>query len=79
MVTQLMLSFSLRTSHVLDHLIHEYLLSNWIHQHVCKHTRAFHNHYTGEVLNKEKVVEAVRNEFYDMVSFSAMQWRKKSE
>ena len=39
----------------------------------------FHDHYTGQALNKEKVVEAVRNDLDEMYSFSVLQWRRRSE
>ena len=42
-------------------------------------TGAFHDHYSGEAWKKEKVVEAVRNDFHEMDSFSVMQWRRRSE
>ena len=40
---------------------------------------AFHDHCSGEAWKKEKVVEAVRNDFHEMDSFSVMQWRRRSE
>ena len=42
-------------------------------------TGVFHDHHTGQALNKEKVVEAVRNDLDEMYSFSVLQWRRRSE
>ena len=39
----------------------------------------FHDPDTGEVLNREKVVEAVRNELDEVDSFNVSQWRRRSE
>ena len=42
-------------------------------------TGAFHDHYTVEALNKEKLLESALNDLDEMDSFSMMQWRRRSE